>query len=285
MTNERSSEAAKLRTNADRTGVIVFVILAANAITAFAIQAWMTYGFAAKVWKLPTELCFALIVALDIFAIMYMVLMYLLRSTGWPRVFATGVFLFAIGAQVFAAELYGAHENWTTEVRWFAVFPALALALSQEGAILWRIHRNDAPRDRRPSPPPAEPSKRPAAAAQPDAPAPAAAPPVDVRKERPMPGKTQVRAAHPARKVSAGKTERRDSAVGRVLAGEAAKDVAASIGVSRRAVEIWVRDHRATSDAAPEPKRLVGIAALPTDLTSTNTRPINGAAPEVSVNR
>jgi hypothetical protein len=280
MTNERTNEAAKLRSHIDSAAYVVFAILAANAVTAFAIQAWMTYGFAAKVWRLPVQLCFALIVALDIFAIMYMVLMYLLRSTGWPRFFATVVFLFAIGAQVFAAELYGDHQNWSTEVRWFAVFPALALALSQEGVILWRTHRNDAkPRPLVQDAPPVPAPARPRATPAPTPPAPTA-----TRKEQPASGKTQVKAPDRPRKVDVGKSERRDAAVGRVLAGEAPKDVAASVGVSRRAVEIWVRDHKGAPATDPEPARTVGTAMLPTDLTSTNVRPINGNSPEVSVN-
>src|ERR1041384_2546221 len=129
--------------SSDRAAVIIFAGLAANALTAFAIQAWMTFGFGDEVWGLPVPLCVALIIALDLFAIMFMVLTYFLRGSGWPRGVATLVFLFAIGAQVAAAEMFGAHRNWTTEIRIFAGLPAAFLALSQEGVILWRTHRAD----------------------------------------------------------------------------------------------------------------------------------------------
>jgi hypothetical protein len=285
MTNERNETKSH-----DRVAVVVFVILAANAATAFAIQAWMTYGFAKDVWHLPTQLCFALIVALDIFAIMYMVLTYLLRGTGWPRFAATVVFLFSIGAQVFAAELYGDHEDWSTEVRWFAVFPALALALSQEGVILWRTHRNDALGKRAGDlakvpaaapPKQAEPARKPSGAQVPErAPAPAAT--VEpARKERPESGKTQVKAPAKVRKDD-GKSARRRALVEDIIAKRmTTEDVAKAEDVSLRSVQLWVKAHQGRH---PEPATRFFPATLDTDVTSTNVAPINGNSPEVSVN-
>jgi hypothetical protein len=297
MTNERTNEPAKQRSeaaNADGSAFVVFAILAANAATAFAIQAWMTYGFAKEVWKLPTSLCFALIVALDIFAIMYMVLTYLLRGTGWPRFAATVVFFAAIGAQVFAAELYGDHKVWATEVRWFAVFPAFALALSQEGAILWRTHRRDrevrelAARRKAaleaeartvegPVPPPATKDAPPALTTR--ATSETAKVVAPVRKEAGKTGKTQVKTPAPA------KNDRQEEAVKLVLSGKRPADVAPQFGVSKRAVELWVKSYR---ERNPEPQTppeqaLRFFTARPAEPTET-PRPINGAAPEVTVN-
>ncbi len=137
MTNEKKSK--------DRDGFafVVFAVFGATAATAFAIQAWMTYGFGREVWGLPHSLAGSLVFALDIFAIMFMVLSYGLRGRGWPRGVATTIFIFAIGAQVYAAELFGDHKNWPPEIRLFASLPAVLLALSQEGVILWRTHRNE----------------------------------------------------------------------------------------------------------------------------------------------
>jgi hypothetical protein len=134
------------KAKSDRESIVVFAVLSATAATAFAIQAWMTFGFGDEVWGLPTELSVALVFALDVFAIMFMVLTYLLRGTGWPRFAATLVFIFAIGAQVAAAEMFGEHRQWSTEVRWFSAIPAAFLALSQEGVILWRTYRGRAGR-------------------------------------------------------------------------------------------------------------------------------------------
>jgi hypothetical protein len=283
----REGEGAKVRKPVDRVFALVFVILAANAATAFLIQAWMTYGFAKEVWELPRTLCFALIVALDLFAVMYMVLTYLLRSTGWPRFVATVVFLFAVGAQVFAAELYGEHEGWTTEVRWFAALPAVFLALAQEGVILWRSHRNDLTRVDKPADLPPAPTK----------PQPVRAAPVASeapRKERPETGKTQVKPPAP-RSAALRKEARKDEvpeSVARVLAGETPAVVAASLGKTTRAVQIRVQNWRKQhpdlanpANATPEPSRLYREEMPRPPLTSPNIHPINGNAPEVEVSK
>lgn len=278
----RESEAAKVRKPVDRVFALVFAILGANALTAFLIQAWMTYGFAAKVWVLPVSLCFALIVALDLFAVMYMVLTYLLRGTGWPRAIATAVFLFAVGAQVFAAEQFGEHQGWSVEVRWFAALPAVFLALSQEGVILWRSHRNDLPK---------QVTGQPAQPDRPKAP-PRPTPELPARKERPETGKTQAKPPAPRPAVPR-KEDRKDGPpdpVARVLAGETPAAVAKDLGVSPRAVQIRVKNWKDKHGEAPPPERersalVLGPPLITPALTSENARPVNGAAPDVEVNR
>lgn len=255
MKNEPKSREGKSR---DWTAFAVFVVFAANAATAFAIQAWMTYGFGAKVWGMPVPLCAALIVALDVFAIMFMVLTYLLRGTGWPRGAAMGVFLFAIGAQVFAAEQFAEFEHWPTSVRWFSALPAIFLALAQEGVILWRTHRADkeqpAPAEREPArtppPPPADKTREANAAPVIDRPAradePPATPPISSGKT-PKAGKPGRR----GRGVDSSEQERRDLIAASVLDGGTDKKTAAnSAGVSVRSVELWIASYR---ERHPEP--------------------------------
>lgn len=122
----------------------VFAVAALNALTQFALQAWMSYGFARDVWHLPQTLSFAVIFALDAFAVLFMFLTYRLRRAPWwgAKGFVWLAFLAALGAQLFAAELYGAHEKWIMPVRIFAATPALFLAVSLEGINLWRSHTN-----------------------------------------------------------------------------------------------------------------------------------------------
>lgn len=250
MTNEKKHDSA---------AVVVFVALVAVAVTNFTIQAYMTYGFAGEVWKLPASLCIALIVALDVFAVMFMVLTYLLRGTGTPRFAVTVVFLFAIAAQVFAAEQYGEHEDWTTPVRWFSALPAVFLALAQEGVIMWRTHRTD-----RAQP---EPTETPTVKAKREVTTPeqraAGAAPV---RERPVPS-DRTPAPPPA---SSGKQPRgrrgrqadpaaralHDSVAGDVLAGRMKLDRAATEqGVSTRSVQNWMADYRKRH---PDPPKVNG---------------------------
>lgn len=125
---------------------VVFAAVTFNAATQFALQAWMSYGFASEVWKLPQPLSIAVIFALDVFAVLFMLLTYLMRFDRWQgrKGFVWAVFVIAVGAQLFAAELFGAHEGWPAPVRWFAAMPAVFLALSLEGLNLWRT-RTHAP--------------------------------------------------------------------------------------------------------------------------------------------
>lgn len=233
-----------------RTAVVVFAVLAANAGTAFTIQAWMTFGFAKEVWKLPEPLCVALIVALDLFAVMFMILSYLLRGTGWPRFVVTAIFVFAIVVQVFAAEMFGVHEGWTMKVRWFAAIPAIFLALAQEGAILWRTHRGDlaarlaarmtSPSARTEKKTEARPVREVATPAQ----SAAGRSPVTER-----PARKDIPLAVPPTsggKRSAGHSDQQkhDEYAKRAIDGEPLKTVAAAAGVSTRSVQNWMADYR-----------------------------------------
>jgi len=263
MSSEGKSREGKAR---DGAAIIVFAGLAANALTAFALQAWMTFGFAAKVWVIPAPLCVALIVALDVFAIMFMILTYLLRGSGWPRFVATCVFVFAIAAQVFAAEQYGNAENWTTPVRWFSALPAVFLAASQEGVILWRTHRTDRADKEQPAPAEREPARtlpsakprevnaapiidRPARADKPPA-----SPPVSSGKT-PKPPRIRGRRG---RGVDPAEQERRDLIAASVLGGVEKKTAASSAGVSVRSVEFWIASYRERHpEPAPQDEQLV----------------------------
>jgi predicted GIY-YIG superfamily endonuclease len=140
-TNGTPDEPVGVRWQTKAAVRTVFAGIVANALTQFAIQAYMSYRFARDVWTIPQPLCVAVIVALDLFAVMFMVFTYLLRSARWyTQIYVWLVFAAGIGAQLFAAELYGAHENWALPVRWFAALPALFLAASLHGLIIWRNH-------------------------------------------------------------------------------------------------------------------------------------------------
>lgn len=260
MTNETKSLT-------DWTAVGVFIVFAANAATAFAIQAWMTYGFGAKVWGMPVPLCAALIVALDVFAIMFMVLTYLLRGTGWPRGVAMVVFLFAIGAQVFGAEQFAEYEHWPTSVRWFSALPAIFLALAQEGVILWRTHRADgrkkakqqddppatAAKNQEP-PAPVERNAAPVIARPPRQVKPPAAPPISS-------GKTP-KLGRRGRQIDPAEQERRDLIAASVLDGTDKKTAARSAGVSVRSVENWIASYRERHpEPAPQDEQLASAKA------------------------
>jgi hypothetical protein len=287
MTNETKSETKRPH---DGAAFAVFGGLAANALTAFAIQAWMTFGFADEVWGIPFALCIALIAALDLFAIMFMILTYLLRGTGWPRGVATTVFVFAIGAQVAAAEMFGAHRGWSMEVRIFSVLPAVFLAAAQEGVVLWRTHRHTAVRraeekavekaqqpQPRPDQAPIKPPARPAPEAKPQVKA-------EVKPER----KPEPRPAPKTPRPPAPDRGREDpvkaEAVRQVLAGEKKPgQVADELGKNKRTVELWVQAAKAaTATATPVqsasdlPER---VSVLPA------ATPVNGhATPAIAQN-
>jgi hypothetical protein len=255
----------------DYTAAVVFIVLTANASTAFAIQAWMTYGFASEVWEIPRPLCVALIVALDLFAVMFMLLTYLLRRTGWPRLVATLVFLFAIGSQVAAAEMYGEHEDWATEIRWFASLPAVILALSQEGVILWRTHRADASRRRPEKPPAPATGDGPVRLPRPERPTkPPATPPVSSGAGA-QKGRMNRRSG---RQVDPAMQAKRDEYARRVLADERPAEVAKDAGVSKRSIEKWVASYR---ERFPDRPVLEPETPEPLEIAA------NGHRPEVSV--
>lgn len=234
-----------------KTDILVFAVLSLVASTAFAIQAWMTFGFGREVWILPVELSAALVFALDIFAIMFMILTYLLRGTGAPRLFATVVFVAAIGAQVFAAELFGKHKDWPTEVRWFSTIPAVFLALSQEGVILYRNNRpgQDRPERRVVE---MEPQRRPATRPEDTSPIKAevikpAPKPVEAPKPKAVTASPQVRTAKP----SAGQQGIRDAFAKRSIAGERTIDLAREAQTSTRSIQNWVKDYQERHPKTP----------------------------------
>lgn len=280
MVNETKDETKReVSSPAKRETFVVFAVLSATAATAFAIQAWMTFGFGDEVWGLPTELSIALIVALDLFAIMFMVLTYLLRGTGWPRGAATSVFIFAIGAQVAAAEMFGAHRNWSAEVRWFSAIPAAFLALSQEGVILYRTHRGrtgSKDTDRRPTGAGADGRK--AEKAKPVSPdrvtstkAEMAADAAPVRQRPPRPatppaapppssGKGRSRTPDPA------VVARQDKAAAEVIhGGRKLEDVARDQRVSTRTVQNWMASFRERGGGKPQTPPEMGPDDKPSD--------------------
>jgi hypothetical protein len=256
---------------------IVFAMVAANAATQFAIQAWMSFRFARDVWRIPSELCVAVIVALDLFAVTYMVFTYLLRTARKrTRAYVWLVFAVGVGAQLFAAELYGAHEQWTEPVRVFAALPALFLAASLHGLIIWRNHASTH------TEPIADesPARRESTSAEQEA----GAAPVTQRPPRPTtppavpPVSSGARALRRSR--STGKTggqSHRDAAAVRVIAGESTRSVASDLQVSNRAIQIWVKEYR---ERNPEPPASV--------FTQSDPQSINGfafgAATEAQVN-
>lgn len=235
--NERTNEAnaANRRPVSSAAVHIVFAMVAANAGTQFAIQAWMSFRFARDVWEIPSSLCVAVIVALDLFAVTYMVFTYLLRGARRrTRAYVWLVFAVGVGAQLFAAELYGAHEGWALPVRIFAALPALFLAASLHGLIIWRNHSA---------------SQAPVAKAS----APIAAP--TVKASVPAPARDRQDVPRP-KSIVAPKSGRsgnpnRDKAVSRALAGEDTALIARDLGVTRRAVQIWKQKAQPT---APHPQ-------------------------------
>lgn len=253
-TRERSE--AKLRSPGAATVRIVFAMVCANAATQFAIQAWMSFRFARDVWAIPRPLCAAVILALDLFAVSFMVFTYLLRTAGWlSRAYVWVIFAVGVGAQLFAAELYGAHEHWTTPVRVFAGLPALFLAASLHGLIVWRNHAS-----RTPARPPIE------------APAPPPATAVTAPTERPAPRPArQPKAARPTGKAP---TDRKTE-YGRLVIeeGQRPAELALDAGVSKRTIEIWARQYR----------ERYGLQLAGAEPPEVSDQRINGAEPAIEV--
>jgi len=237
-TKKLSDEATNVREPNRGTVWLVFVGVAANAVTQFAIQAYMSYRFAKDVWDIPQVLCVGVICALDLFAVMFMVFTYLLRTAKWQtQIYVWFVFAAGVGAQLFAAELYGAHEHWEPPVRVFAALPALFLAASLHGLIIWRNHSAA-------SAPTVEHSEK-----QPSAPS-------DIKQER-EPEAAPVKQGRPAKRSTVASFGRpgnpnREQAVSRVLAGEDTGAVATDLGVTRRAVQIWVQKAQEDPPVIPQ---------------------------------
>jgi hypothetical protein len=238
--SSRTEEAPGLRTV--RT---VFALVSVSATAAFAIQAWMSYRFAKDVWNIPRPLCVSIIAMLDLFAVTFMVLTYLLRrASGITQVYVWAVFVGSAAAQVFAAEQYGAKETWSGPVRAFAALPAIFLAASLHGLIIWRNHSASAGR------------RQPEVA--PPAPAPAVERPEPIAIPRPVPAEPPApRITQPKPQVTAPRTPvastTHSAAADRVIAEKAtAKEVATELGVSPRAVQLWVQARRKELAAKPQ---------------------------------
>lgn len=363
-TNKTTDEATSVREPGRATVGIVFAGVTANALTQFAIQAYMSYRFAKDVWEIPRLLCGGVIVALDLFAVMFMVFTYLLRQARWwTQLYVWAVFAAGVGAQLFAAELYGAHMKWSGPVRIFAALPALFLAASLHGLIIWRNHATSSTKLTPPSPAVTRRSVRLAdlvdgeindgpctyrvwdsagvciyagasselrarlgqhqhdeadwlelatmvtqeihesmgvaldverAIIQTDRPrfnrqhnldVQAGALPVKAYggREKRLRATRKPNSAAPAKRGRSGHPDR-DLAVRRVHAGEDTATVAIDLGVSRRAVQIWVRDaENAASSGRPViPEPLASV------FTQTDPEPVNGfsfgAATEAQVN-
>lgn len=131
-----------------RIPIPVALLIGANALTQFAIQAWMAYGFADKVWKLRHPLPYAAPVALDVFAVTMMVLTYHLRNAPWrTRTYAWFWLGVAIASQVGVSEGFADHERWSAWGRAASVGPAVFLAASLHALIIVarRREHGDAP--------------------------------------------------------------------------------------------------------------------------------------------
>jgi hypothetical protein len=289
---DSEAKRSELRTSSAHVVRIVFAMVGANAATQFAIQAWMSYRFARDVWAIPQPLCIAIIAALDLFAVTFMVFTYLLRTAGWvAKSYVWLVFAGGVGAQLFAAEQYGSHQAWTDPVRLFAALPALFLAASLHGLILWRNHATTRPAVPAPvveaaAPPAPAAVKAPNEAPKTERPArpevaPTPPPPASGRK----PQVKAVRQTGPAPTIPASRIEAADRVI---IDGTPAKDVAAELGVSKRAVEGWAAARRKQL-AVPEPMPTLSLVTSGV-VEQSDPEPVNGyafgtgAAPEAQVN-
>jgi hypothetical protein len=259
------AQGAKFRTPGAATVRTVFAMVVANAATQFAIQAWMSYRFAKDVWSIPRPLCLAIIVALDLFAVTFMIFTYLLRTaSALSRLYVWAIFALGVGAQLFAAELYGSHEHWDLPVRMFAGLPALFLAASLHGLIIWRNHANPPVREPRPVRVPTSTVPRSAIENWGKAPKTERPPRPTVAPATP-PVSSGAGAPHRTRRgaQATGRTEQREAAAKRVVDGEAAKDVAAELRVSRRSVELWVKAYREQLPSSPSLNGVRKAAGMP----------------------
>lgn len=285
----------------------LFAVVAAIAACAYAISAWQVFGFAAKVWRLPTELCFAAAVVADLLSLAGLFATYLLRKAKLAvQLYAWFVFLVMTGLSIAAAESYasfrfapvpppggGPNPEVIFDARVASAAIVIALALAVHLLILCRNHLT-LPVDKDAL---AATFPTGTAAGTLPAQAPETAPSIEkaptpalpaVRKEREKTGKTQVRTG-PVIHVD----DRKERAVKLVLSGKRPAEVAPQFSVSKRSVENWVKQYR---EQHPEPEPQVppqyAIRPFPAEgprlpgvLAGTNVRPINGAAPDVTVDQ
>jgi hypothetical protein len=274
-------------------------VFAANAATQFAIQAWFAWRFAAEVWKLPFVLSFGVPLALDIYVINLMVTAYLLRSARLrTRAYVWIALALGIGAQLGAAEAFASHEAWGVAARVASLVPAAFLALSLHTLIIVAQHTDyregrqrrvtlaerrraralvKALRDSGPAdpviPPPVvrphlPPALTPGAFSQAATPtevrfpvAPVAVP--KVSRPAPAPSRPAAPAAKAGRRSL--RDPQRDLAVKRVRAGESAADVARSMALNPRTVQLWVKAARDQQSVTPVAPAISPSAIAPTD--------------------
>lgn len=226
----------------------VFALVGASAAAAFAIQAWMSYRFAKDVWDIPRPLCVSIIAMLDLFAVTFMVLTYLMRRAGWAtQIYVWVVFAMAAGGQVYAAELYGAKEEWKLAIRLFSALPAIFLAAALHGLILWRNRVTTSAPVSVPEKAVTSGNVRKVAPVS----APVAQPNVPIGRPKPSAPKpaAKPRPAAPAAPVT-DKVVSHRAAADRVITGLAtAKDVAEELSVTPRAVQLWVKARRKEIEA------------------------------------
>lgn len=240
---------AKFRIAASPPLVALFIVVSLIAAFAYGISAWQVYGFAQHVWGLPFELRFAAAVIADLLSLAGLFATYLLRTAkGSVRAYAWVVFLLMTGLSIAAAESF-AHWRTLTPVEQIIAthqggLPAqvasgavvVSLALAVHLLIIVRRH----------APLPAEsvtlvPQEKPQVKAEAVAPSAHVAPLAPPKQiARPKPAAPAPISNHAA-------------AADRVIAGKVASaEIAAELGVSPRAVQLWVKARRAELAAKPQ---------------------------------
>lgn len=231
-----SRPAARLRSV--RTHHAVFAAFAACVASQFATQAYLTYGFAADIWHLPEPLRWGQIAALDTFAVITMILTYLMRTAKFwgPRGAAWLAFAFAVGTQCYVAEAFAAHEGWPLSARWLSAFPSVALAVSLEMVSQYRRHLQRAE-----TPPPVAAPRR-------------ARPPAATAEQTSTGDRTSA-SGGTVTAIAAGRKRRRQTRADddpvvaecrrRVADGEECRVVGPALGRSRRWAEVRTKDIRA----------------------------------------
>jgi hypothetical protein len=243
---------AKFRIAASPPLVALFIVVSLIAAFAYGISAWQVYGFAQNVWGLPFELRFAAAVIADLLSLAGLFATYLLRTAKVSvRAYAWVVFLLMTGLSIAAAESFA---HWRTlspmeqaiathkgglpaQVASGAVVVSLALAVHL--LIIVRRHA-PLPSESVAPVPPEKPQVKAAPIAPPAPIVPPAEPKRIARPKSPTPVPPRASATH-------------SEAADRVIAEKAtAKEVATELGVSPRAVQLWVQARRKELAAKPQ---------------------------------
>jgi hypothetical protein len=139
---ERSPEFSPYAANLRRA---LFAVFVANALTQFAIQAWMAWRFGLEVWKLPGPLAIGVPIALDVFVINLMVVAYLERQARLrTRIYVWIVLTIGIAAQLGAAEAFADFKDWSKPARLASLVPAAFLAFALHTLIIVAQHSDRA---------------------------------------------------------------------------------------------------------------------------------------------